>query len=575
MDIKTHPTLKNGLLGYWTLDAGAQDVSGNARHGTPEGPPSLVQGKLRTCYRLNGTSQAIDLTNNMALAPTTGITVACWVKIEGAAARQWQDPISRFYYGWNAPVGESGLCYVLQFDRTAKTWSWSLGTGTSSTGVTVTNDTEGSWVFLVGTWNGTTIRLYLNGAEVGTPAAFAGPLNQESSLRTLIGSRMGDGYLPATRRFDYMNGLVDDVGIWNRALITGEIADLYQGGIGITWNGTFNSIGAHPTLPTGLIAYYKLDGNANDAHTNALHGTAVGVPTWPTAAGSCRLRQALQINGTTQFVWIADNALFESTTGLSVSGWFWIDSTGSDWQVLVSKYFWGSPWSNKSWELDFQLSTNTLRAYVVWGPTSGNIWTVTKGSLSTLKNAWNHLAFTYDKANLVLYVNGFEVARTTGCSGNPQDAPISIYLGSYWDQDSGGRFYSKGYYDEIAIAARGWTAAEVLALYHTGYPLRYAEVPATDLVAIAAHTISDFVGSATIPAGMDYERSSHPLARARDVADLSLTGGICLPQDPEIIYLENRLLPAGSVPIAATRSTHPAHPQNVGTASGIYIKRRS
>jgi len=448
---------------------------------------------------------------------------------------------------------------------------------TARTGNDTTVGRDNIWTHLVATYDGSWMKFYMNGVLVDSVANADGvniiPFPVRVGYRS-NGTGSGNILIP-----DSLHGhgsrYVDEIGFWSRAIGADEIADLYNGGIGITWNGTFNSIGAHPSLPTGLIAYYKLDGNANDAHTNALHGTAVGIPTWPTAAGSCRLRQALQINGTTQFVWIADNALFESTTGLSVSGWFWIDSTGSDWQVLVSKYFWGSPWSNKSWELNFQLSTNTLRAYVVWGPTSGNIWTVTKGSLSTLKNAWNHLAFTYDKANLVLYVNGFEVARTTGCSGNPQDAPISIYLGSYWDQDSGGRFYSKGYYDEIAIAARGWAAAEVLALYHTGYPLRYAEVPATDLVAIAAHTISDFVGSATIPAGMDYERSSHPLARARDVADLSLTGGICLPQDPEIIYLENRLLPAGSVPIAATRSTHPAHPQNVGTASGIYIKRRS
>jgi len=396
-------------------------------------------------------------------------------------------------------------------------------------------------------------------------------------LRTLIGSRMGDGYLPATRRFDYMNGLVDDVGIWNRALITGEIADLYQGGIGITWNGTFNSIGAHPTLPTGLIAYYKLDGNANDAHTNALHGTAVGVPTWPTAAGSCRLRQGLQLNGTSQYITIPDNSLFEPTTGISAAIWVYLDSTSTpDQHQLLGKYHWGSPWTDKSWQLLFAKSTTTLSTTIVWGPTIGvDYWTAAKAGLSSFMNAWHHIAMTYDKSILILYLDGIEVARTAGCSGNPLANTVPVQIGSYLNQDTGTRYYSKGYYDEIAIAARGWTAAEVLDLYHTGYPLRYAEVPATDLVAIAAHTISDFVGSATIPAGMDYERSSHPLARARDVADLSLTGGICLPQDPEIIYLENRLLPAGSVPIAATRSTHPAHPQNVGTASGIYIKRRS
>jgi hypothetical protein len=238
-----------------------------------------------------------------------------------------------------------------------------------------------------------------------------------------------------------------------------------------------NSILGHPSLPNELVAYYKLDGDANDAHINALHGTAVGTPTWPTAAANCRLRQGLQLNGTTQYIWMADNDLFEPTTGLSAGGWFWIDSTGSDWQPLVNKYYWGSPWTNKSWQLYFQLSTNTLTASIVWGPTNGvDYWTVIKGSLSALKNSWHYIAFTYDKSIFILYVDGIEVARTTGCSGNPLANATPVYIGSFWDQDGSIRYYSKGYFDEIAIAARAWTPAEVLAFYHSGYPIRYAEV---------------------------------------------------------------------------------------------------
>jgi len=575
MDINTHGTLKNGLLGYWTLDAGAQDVSGNARHGTPEGIPSLVQGKLRTCYRLNGTSQAIDLTNNMALAPTTGLTVACWVKIEGAAARQWQVPICRFYYGWNVPVGESGLCYLLQFDRTAKTWSWVLGTGTSSAGVTVTNDTEGRWVFLVGTWNGTTIRLYLNGAEVGTPAAFAGPLNQESSLKTLIGSRMGDGFLPATRRFDYMNGLVDDVGIWNRALTTDEIADLYQGGIGITWNGTFNSIGAHPTLLNGLIAGYPLS-NITDVGPN---GFTLSPENSPLVIPGL-YRNCYQLNGTNQDL-IVSNSLVLAPAALSISMWVYIAGAAArQWQNVVSRmaYDTGNQHRGYGYWFSFDRTTKVCTFAVGNG-------TATAGSEYTrnIEGVWVHVVGTYDGVSIKQFQDAVQVGTVGSLTGAVnQEASLITILGARQGDKASPPYspstrndFMNGKVDEVYFWNRALTLAEVRDLYHTGYPLRYAEVPATDLVAIAAHTISDFVGSATIPAGMDYERSSHPLARARDVADLSLTGGICLPQDPEIIYLENRLLPAGSVPIAATRSTHPAHPQNVGTASGIYVKRRS
>ena len=336
------------------------------------------------------------------------------------------------------------------------------------------------------------------------------------------------------------------------------------------------SIKTHLTLLDGLLAYYKLDGNANDAHTNALHGTPEGIPTW---AANCKLRQGLQLNGSSQCVSLGLSSLL-CPGNITLSCWAYVDSTGGAYQTMINKRYYapGGGYTVISYIFTIYLPTNLITTVVSSGDSAPYWHQIDYSAGSGIRNSWHHYAMTYDGSVLAVYLDGFLRQTLTGCLGPIKERPTIATLIGARTGDSGepSRYdYFKGYIDEVLISGRAFTPAEVRDLYHTGYPLRYAEVPATDLVAIAAHTISDFVGSATIPAGMDYERSSHPLARARDVADLSLTGGICLPQDPEIIYLENRLLPAGSVPIAATRSTHPAHPQNVGTASGVYIKRRS
>ena len=234
--IKHVPALVASLVGYWGLNGNALDSHTNALNGTAEGTPTYTAGKLDRAIRLNGTSQAIDLTNNMALAPTTGLTVACWVKIEGAAARQWQNVVSRMTY--DTGNQHRGYGYWFSFDRTTKVCTFAVGNGTTTSGSEYTRNIEGIWVHVVGVYNGASIKQYQNGVQVGTTGSLTGPVNQEPSLRTLIGARQGDNsgppYSPTTRT-DFMNGLVDDVCIFNRAITPIEVAAIYRQGRGLRY----------------------------------------------------------------------------------------------------------------------------------------------------------------------------------------------------------------------------------------------------------------------------------------------------------------------------------------------------
>ena len=63
------------------------------------------------------------------------------------------------------------------------------------------------------TWDGTTVRLYVNGTQVSTAALTGTALASSSPLR--IG---GNGVWP-----EWFSGLIDDVRVYNRALSAAEV----------------------------------------------------------------------------------------------------------------------------------------------------------------------------------------------------------------------------------------------------------------------------------------------------------------------------------------------------------------
>jgi hypothetical protein len=96
-----------------------------------------------------------------------------------------------------------------------------LRTGTSTTTLTATSGTLplNTWYHAVATYDGSTMRLYLNGVQVGS-AAKAGTLATSASVPVAMG-RSPEGS-------NYLQGALDDVRLYNRALTAGEINFLFS-----------------------------------------------------------------------------------------------------------------------------------------------------------------------------------------------------------------------------------------------------------------------------------------------------------------------------------------------------------
>ena len=77
------------------------------------------------------------------------------------------------------------------------------------------------WNHLVGTYDGTTLRIYVDGVLAGSTVA-VGTIDA-TTLDSLIG-------VHNSLATNFFNGLLDDVRIYNRALSNDEIKQLYNMG---------------------------------------------------------------------------------------------------------------------------------------------------------------------------------------------------------------------------------------------------------------------------------------------------------------------------------------------------------
>ena len=208
-----------------------------------------------------------------------------------------------------------------------------------------------------------------------------------------------------------------------------------------------NIVGAStPAAPTGLVAAYSFDDGSGttvaDASGNGHTGTITGA-TW---AATGKYGKALQFNGTSALVTVADAASLHLSSGMTLEAWVNPSTVNANWRDVIYK-------GNDNFYLE-ATSTNASRPDA--GTIAGGSYADAFGTAVLPANSWSHLAETYDGAALRLYVNGTQVASTShtgtiASSTNPlQIGGDSIY----------GQFFA-GLIDEVRVYNVALTAAQI------------------------------------------------------------------------------------------------------------------
>ncbi len=220
--------ITSGLVGYYPLNEGsgdvAHDMSGSGHDGTLyNGITWISPGYQGSGVNNDGTAASrIDLGTWNPAEGTGQLSLATWIRWSGSTAT-YQGLIGKR----NTWPGTTPWQFQV---RPENGGTFRLETG--SVAIVSPNNTlnplVGAWVHVAASFDGTTARLYLNGAQVASGAFALYPGGEGSSMG--IGSVTGGG--AGIDGYDQVfHGDMDEVCIYNRALSLDEIS-LVMAGIG-------------------------------------------------------------------------------------------------------------------------------------------------------------------------------------------------------------------------------------------------------------------------------------------------------------------------------------------------------
>jgi len=228
----TYANLTNGLVLHLNFEGNYNDTSGHGNNGTPVGSPTLVAGKIGS----QALSVSTDTTNSIYNYVTLGnppdfqfgssvdFSVAYWVKLTPGYALGDLPFLSSAVNSY----GGFGVTLAPSYQRGG--WSWSLDNSTGSGAGLYGPDNsinDGAWHNVVETFNrtgnGTT---YLDGVLVNA-SPIAGLGNIDSGNTFNIG-QVGNG--AASLYSESGDFILDDIGIWRRALTEIEARSVYHAG---------------------------------------------------------------------------------------------------------------------------------------------------------------------------------------------------------------------------------------------------------------------------------------------------------------------------------------------------------
>ena len=417
-------TPPSGMISWWPAEGDANDIQGG-NDGTPAGSVTFVPGEVGHAFSFSGGSYVSVPDSADQKSPL--LTVDAWVNISGSdgEAGVIASKYGGSYNGWILASSPNGsVDFTLYADADNKTGA--------SASVPLN-----TWVHVAGTYDGSAIRLYINGVVQNT-VAYSSGYTPTTVPMTLGVASWSPSYSPR-----WFSGLVDEVEVFDRALSQDDILSIYNAA------GT-GKCRPCVTAPGGVISWWPGENNGNDVQdgnpVSGGNGNGFGF-------GTGKVGQAFNFNGT-QFA-SAGNAANLNITGDQVTIDAWVNPSVDMTNEVIFFGKWGDG------AIQYVLEWHA--GYLAGRVNNGNVEAV----YTPPTGVWTHLAMVYDGSSatqsVTLYVNGAALTSSNLQSGNIHSTTSPFLIGGTPD----GRDF-EGRIDEVTVFARGLTQREVQRIYDAG-----------------------------------------------------------------------------------------------------------
>jgi len=434
--------MTDGLVGHWKMDddvsGDAQtiiDYSGNGHDGLTDDSDDTLDctsvGKFNLACNFSGDNDTIEVTSSTDFQ-TQRPTVAAWIKSDNTAA---------FHQIVNYGVGGTNRGWRLITNGTSVMFGVRDGSTTYDAQSAFGTISQGEWHHVVGVYDGSTVKVYVDGELGTTTASFTGTIDYTSPPNLTVGGS-------ETQSNDY-DGAIDEVRVYNRALSSTEAEKLYK------W-------------APGPVGYWKMDEGSGTRYDVSGYGNDVVETsgTVDTVRGKFGKAGDFEMDDT-EYLEISDG----SQTGLnpaasfSFGGWIKWESY-NDWTYIITKENAGES------EIGYAFYTrtggsNNIRFTTSTDGTVGNAHGTFYSYIPTV-GQWYHFFFVYDHENTdkIIYKNGVEVARDDWTG--PTHASSKAFILGYNDQ--GGGTYFDGQLDEVKFYNYTRTQEQIIEDMNAGHP---------------------------------------------------------------------------------------------------------
>ncbi len=311
-------TILSDLISYYKLDESSGTVidTYGSNDGTNYQAIPDETGIINTAYEFDGTNDYINLGNPSSLDDldySTNFTFSAWINssdnlVDAVIISKDGSGLNQNQYHFSMITGGQ-----IRF---------AVGTTASLNGVG-SGYNDGNWHYIVGVYNGTPM-VYVDGSYVGTGTSGS----DIYGVNTYIGNRIGSG--------TPFGGLIDEVGIWDRALTPTEITSLYNSGNGLPY----------PFGEAAVTLNSPADTSISDTSNVQFSATAEIIS------------NATLVNRTLH-VWYANGTLFGTnfTSGLSGTSETTIDTLQD---LTDGDYLWNKQYCDSDGDCGFALNNYSL-----------------------------------------------------------------------------------------------------------------------------------------------------------------------------------------------------------------------
>ena len=407
----------------------------------------------------------ININNDSSLEPSTSFTLSCWIKSE----------TSQNFYAY--PVYKESL------DSSHVAYGFYLqGSSTIATTVTtngvITSDNigdlrDGKWHHVVQTYDGSGMKVYLDGVQSGTTKSITGNVVYSATSPEL--------YIGNTRRtspsgYFSFKGNISNVALFNTAIDAAGVSTLFNSGTPQT------SISYSPTswwkldnITTGIQDSVgsnngTITGSVTQVATNVLISNDGESDTLPTSAltpsdlqfESPYSNYSLSFDGTSNFMGTTESIL-PSAGDMTVSAWVKFNDTTSLQGIFESANYYTTGFNG-----GFGLRANGVGLSAAFSNGTSFVYNIEPAGFTI--GDWFHVAFTFNNTSKLgtYYVNGLSIGTHTFNSAyDNADLVNGAELGRVV-KNSG--YILNGNLDEVSVFSSVLTQAQITQIYNNSYP---------------------------------------------------------------------------------------------------------